>query len=220
MRNKDIDRINEWLDKEFGHDLLRRPHWRIVFTTGQLEKRKGIFADFYGHIFIREYYGVKEQPKYKYHPYWQDRWVLERLCFTPNPELVLDTAGHYEPIYVFYDEKGQYLKPSMRAVQWYMTKLLTRPPWKTRAEKERDLEAMEKHEYDEEVATFYGCLEDRFGGSLASAIHHGDGVVNPGVIFTPDGKEHWFNRGGDNGGNSRKPDAVPVQGQQAGADAG
>jgi hypothetical protein len=214
MRNKDIDRINKWLDETYGHDLLGRPNWRIIFSTGEMEKRKGMFAEFYGHIFVREYYGVKEQPKYLYHPYWREKWILERLDFTPNPELALDVAGHYEPIYVFYDENGNYLKPTMKAVQWYMTKLLMRRPWKTRAEKEREIEEMERGEYDEEVAHFYGCLEERFGGELAAAIRHGEAVVNPGLLYDADGKEHWFNRS-SNGSDNRKPAAVPVQGQQA-----
>ena len=41
MKNKDIDSINKWLDEEFGHDLLGRAHYRIIWSVGELEKRKG-----------------------------------------------------------------------------------------------------------------------------------------------------------------------------------
>lgn len=193
---RDIRRINEWLEDTYGHDLLQRPYYRIEFTTGQLEKRKGTFNDFYGPIFIREYFGVREIPKYLYHPSWRDRWVLEKLEFSPNEEIVLDKAGHYEPLYVFYDEKGEYLRPTLKAIQFFMIKLLLRKPWRTQAEKDREIEEMEKGEHDEEVEHFMGCIDEHLGGDIADAIRSKTGVVNPGVIYEAGGKPRFFNRGG------------------------
>jgi hypothetical protein len=215
---KDIKAINKWLDEEYGHDLLGRPNFRIIWSTGELEKRKGVFQDFYGPIFLREWYGVKEQPKYVYHPYWRDRWVLERLDFTPNPELVSDIAGHYEPIYVFYDEKGEYQRPYMKAIQWFMRRLLLPKVWKTDREKWNELNTAEQKEQDDEAEFFYGCLDEAFGGDLASAIRSREGVVNPGVIYEPGGKPHYFNRGGSSAAsNSSQSASVPSgSGAQAG----
>lgn len=215
---RDIAIINEWLDEVYSHDILRRPYYRVAFTTGQLEKRKGVYQDFYGPIFLREFYGVREQPKYLYHPRWRDRWVLERLDFSHNPELVLENAGHYEPLYVFYDEKGEYLKPTLRAIQFFMTKLLMRKPWKTQAEKDREIEEMDKGAFDAEVEVFMGAIDEYLGGDIASAIRDKSAVVNPGVIFEPDGKPHFFNRGknGNNGDSSKSPAVPSGTGVQAG----
>ena len=181
----------------YSHDLLGRPNYRVVWSVGELEKRKGNFHEFYGPIFLREFYGVKEQPKYLYHPEWRDRWILEKLEFFPNPELVSDIAGHYEPLYAFYDENGGYLKPTLRAIQFFMTKLLLRKPWRTQGEKEKEIEEMDKGEHDEEVEHFMGCIDEYLGGDIASAIRDKSAVVNPGVIYEPDGKPHFFNRGKD-----------------------
>lgn len=207
---KDIKAINTWLEDVYGRDLLGRSYYRIIWSVGEMEKRKGNFCEFYGSIFLREWYGVREQPKYAFHPTWKDKWILERLDYSPNPELALDRAGHYEPLYVFYDENGKYLRPTLRAVQFFMTKLLLRKAWKTDEEKERDMESMEKGEFDQEVEFFYGCLDEALGGDIASAIRSGEGVVNPGVIYKPDGSPHLFNRArGSNESNSGQSATVP-----------
>jgi len=208
MKNRDIDRINKWLRETYGHDLIGRAHYRVIWSIGQLEKRKGTFQEYCGPIFLREYYGVKELPKYLYHPNWRERWILERLDFAPNHELALDQAGHYEPLYVFYDANGGYLRPTLRAIQFFMLHLLERKPWKTDKEKWNDLNEQEKKQYDEEAEFYYGCLDDQFGGDLASAIRSKEGVVNPGVIHLPDGNLHWFDRSSKNASDSRVPTAV------------
>lgn len=215
---RDIKVINRWLYDTYGHDLLSRAHYRVIWSTGELEKRKGNFQEFYGPIFLREYYGVKEMPKYLYHPNWRDKWVLERLDFSPNSELMLDVAGHYEPLYVFYDQNGVYQKPTLKAIQFFMRNLLQRKPWKTDKEKWNDLNEQEKKEYDDEANLFYGCIDDYLGGDIASAIRAREGVVNPGVIYGADGKPHIFNRGGSSEGNSSQSSAVPSgTGVQAGS---
>jgi len=206
---KDIKSINTWLEDVYGHDLLGRSYYRVIWSVGELEKRKGTFCEFFGPIFLREWYGIREQPKYAFHPEWNDKWILEKLDYSHNPELALDVSGHYEPLYVFYDEKGGYLRPTLRAIQFFMTKLLLRKTWKTDAEKERDINDMEKGEFDQEVEFFYGCMDEAFGGEIASAIRSKSGVVNPGVIYKSDGSPHLFNRGKDsNESNSGQSIAV------------
>ncbi|KKN65760.1 hypothetical protein LCGC14_0478050 [marine sediment metagenome] len=217
MKNKEIDNINRWLDEEYGHDLLGRAHYRIIWSVGELEKRKGTFQIFSGPIFLREFYGVQEQPKYRYHPDWRERWILERLDFSPNDELVLNQPGHYEPLYVFYDREGKYQKPFLRAIKYYMY-MLTKPrPKLTDKQWQNRLAEEEKKEFDEETEFFYGCLEDEYGGGIASALHYGEAIVNPGVIFDADEKPHWFDRGKKDASNSSDSDSVPSKGRQAGA---
>ena len=216
MKNKEIDRINVWLDETYGHDLLGRAHYRIIWSVGEVEKRIGNFQIFSGPIFLREFYGVQELPKYKYHPDWRERWILERLDFGHNPELALDVAGHYEPLYVFYDREGKYQKPFLNAIKYYMY-MITRPkPKMTDKMLQNHWDDQEKEEFDEEVEFFYGCLEDEFGGDLATAIHQGEGIVNPGVIFDADEKPHWFDRSKKNASDRRHTDSVPSKGRQAG----
>jgi len=210
MKNKDIDLINAWLLETYGSDLLKRPMWRIVWSVGIMEKRVGEFHDYCGPIFIRAFHGVREMPKYQYHPTWRDRWILEKLMFDlPNPEILVDQAGTYEPIYVFYDRHGNYQKPTRKAVEYFMFMLL-QPKAKV-----WDWEAAGKKEVDDEAEFFYGCMEDRFGGSLADALRNKEAVVNPGVLLLPDGKEHWFNRS-ENAGNSSQPSPVADSGSEAG----
>lgn len=174
MKNKEIDVINEWLDKEYGHDLLLRPNYRIIWSVGILEKRKGTFEEFSGPIFLRSYYGVKEMPKYQYHPTWREKWILEKLTFDlPNPELVLDMAGSYEPIYVWMDDDEKYFKPSLRHVQFYMSKILAPKVFI------EDWDAVERAEIEQEAEKNYGIMEDLWGGPEATAIHQQEGIVVP-----------------------------------------
>ena len=212
MKNKDIEIINKWLDEEYGHDLLGRAHYRIIWSVGEVEKRKGNFQIFSGPIFLREYYGVMELPKYKYHPDWRERWILERLDFAPNPELALNQVGHYEPLYVFYDRNGDYQKPTLKALKYYMY-LLTKPkPKLSDREWQNKWNEKEAEDLAEEKEFFYGCLEDEFGGDLATALHQREAIVVPGVIHKPNGGLHWFDKGKGSKKNesidSRKPSPV------------
>ena len=219
MKNKDINIINDWLDETYGHDLLKRPQYRIIWSVGEVEKRIGTFQIVSGPIFIREYFGVMEIPKYKYHPDWREKWVLERLDYSPNPELALDIAGHYEPLYVFYDREGNYQKPTLKVMKYYMY-MLTKPKPKLNEKQINDrLAETEAAEFKEEEDFFYGCLEDEYGGDLASAIHYGEGIVVPGVIHTPKGP-HWFDKGKKNASNSREHSAIPNPCGKAGASTG
>jgi len=216
MKNKEIDGINKWLDETYGHDLLGRAYYRIIWSVGELEKRKGNFQIFSGPIFIREYYGVQELPKYKYHPDWRERWILERLDYTPNPELALNQPGHYEPLYVFYDREGNYQKPTLKVMKYYMYMLTQPKPKLTDKQWQNRWDEQEKEDLAEETEFFYGCIEDEYGGEIAAALHHGEAIVNPGVIFDAKEKPHWFNRGKKDVSNSSDSDSVPSKGRQTG----
>lgn len=105
-----IDTLNERLADRFGKYLDGRPFYRLVWTTDQVEKRRGTFNEYYGSIYLRtEVNVIKEVPKYYI---GRDRWALEKLMFSiHNPELVEAQNGSYEPIYIFQDKNGNYLHP-------------------------------------------------------------------------------------------------------------
>lgn len=220
MKNRDIDLINQWLLDTYGYDLLHRPYWRIVWSVGITEKRKGEFHDYYGPIFIRKFYGVREQPKYAYHPYWRERWILEKLIFgIPNPELCLDTPGSYEPIHVFYDENGNYIKPTLDAIKYFLF-LLMEPRQKKSAS---DFEDEERKEIKKEEEVFMGIMEDKRGGQIASALRVGEAVINPGFIHLPDGKLHKFDNRKDKEDvsvNSSQPTPIRSEGIKTGTVSG
>ncbi len=183
----EIDIINKWLDRTYGHDLLGRPTWRVVFSSGQTEKRKGEIAEFYGPIFIRSWYGIHEVQKYA-SPDWKDRWILERLTFDiENPELCLDRPGSYEPIWTFRGPSGVYQKPNLKSVK-FLLEMWEKQMVDARHQplNESDWNKMDKKEFQDEVDYFYGALQDTYGDDVASALRYGEAVA-PGVIYKPDG---------------------------------
>lgn len=105
-----IEAINRKLFEQY-RVLDGRPIYRIVWSADELEVRKGLFSEFYGHIFIRSYTAVK--PIKKYWNYEKPRWVFEKLVFIAGnqalkemeTELVECRNGTYEPIYSFIDSK-------------------------------------------------------------------------------------------------------------------
>ncbi len=183
----EIDHLNKWLKETYGHDLLGRPTLRLVLSSTQLEKRKGTIAEFYGPIFIREWYGIHEVPKYS-DPSWRDRWMLERLTFDiPNPELCLDVAGTYEPIWCFRGPNGSYQRPNLKSLRFLLSmweqQMVTAQHTPLRQD---DWNRMEKREFQEEVDYFYGALQDTYGDEVATALHYGEAVA-PGCLYGPDG---------------------------------
>lgn len=115
-----VQDINARLVKVYGRDFAGRPLYHLVFSDTQLEKRAGVFADYYGHIFVREFVGVREVPKYR--SYIQGCWVLEKLIHGNIPELLVNFS--YEPIWVFRDKKGKPVQPHWWAVEMILHQLL------------------------------------------------------------------------------------------------
>jgi hypothetical protein len=101
----DVEILNQYL-KAHGVNDFGQPLYRVVWSDFQLEHRRGVFRDFIGKIFLREFVGVKEVPKYNF---IKERWILERW-FPPSmawhPELPDSSQGNYEPLYVFQDRLG------------------------------------------------------------------------------------------------------------------
>jgi hypothetical protein len=107
------DRINEILKAQYGQELDGTPFFRVVWSTAQVEIRKGNFNDFSTgqekNVFLRNKTETREVKKY---PFNKDRWVLERwfsalLLQGSKEELPFANRGSYEPLFVFEDGDGK-----------------------------------------------------------------------------------------------------------------
>src|SRR5271157_1912208 len=101
--------LNDILKNRYGTNLKGQPLFRIVFSDAQTEKRLGTYNEFYGKIFLRTIYGVREVPKY---PHIKGRYILERWCppeVAYTPEIPETHDGSYEPVYVYQDANGDSL---------------------------------------------------------------------------------------------------------------
>jgi hypothetical protein len=162
--------IKKWLDvQEKVFD--GRSVWRLVWSEGLTEKRKGEFNDFYGEIFIRSYYGIRECRKYNH---IHERFILEK--WGPGKrhediEMEDERAGYYEPFFVFEDGKGEYLKPTLKVVQFIIN--FARQDVKTTdSERKRLVELAE----DAEIKNFMNLIEEHGRTPTESLLHSREGV--------------------------------------------
>ena len=115
-----IDTINNRLKDRMGMFNDGRPKFRLVNANTQTETRFGEWNDFYGHIFLRSWKGVREVPKY---PQFKDKWILEQLVPNPHHD-VYGVLMTYEPFYVFQDKDGNPLAPEWNVIQFILHALL------------------------------------------------------------------------------------------------
>lgn len=151
-RSEDVKTLNKRLAEKYGRHFDDRPKFRIVWSTDQHEIRVGVWEEWYGNIFLREFRGVKDVPKY---PLYPDQFVLEKLTFGFNPELPAMAAGSYEPLWFFRDTKDAPYYPFWQAVEFVMTSHLN-PAKVTKS----DYLEMVKKEEEEEEAIFRAMLDD------------------------------------------------------------
>jgi hypothetical protein len=107
LDDKEIDRLNNYLARDYGYFNGELPNWRIVWSDDQVEKRLSKFTDF-GVELVDPV--VMEKPKYR--QYIHQKYILERLIPIP-PRLDNDLVGKfsYEPIFVFADKDDNFLPP-------------------------------------------------------------------------------------------------------------
>lgn len=104
--------INQWLKQDYGTSIEGHVRFRVIWTTGLTEKRKGIFNEHTeGGIFLRTLTGVQTVLKYPYH---QDRWVLEEIYYlnakdNEVADQLVENRWGYEGIYYFQDKDCNYL---------------------------------------------------------------------------------------------------------------
>lgn len=121
--NSDVDLINKQL-KSYGVNIYNDPFFRVVFSDDQVEKRKGVYRDFSGEIFIREVEEIREVRKY---PWIKGKWILERWAhgsLARHPDLVTFKDGVYICVYTFQDINFNYLPPLWKVCEIIVNHLL------------------------------------------------------------------------------------------------
>lgn len=166
------DEINIKLIDTYGLDISGQPRYRVVWSNDETEVRVGTFNEFYGDIFVRTTSGAKQVPKYNY---LDNRWILEVLIPTNNPELL--TKMSYEPLYVFENRKREYLPLNWDAITAVINTIQNR---------ERKPAKTEKQEWDDETADFerekkrnLDYLNAIGRTNLQQKFQDGTAVVNP-----------------------------------------
>jgi hypothetical protein len=152
----DVDVINQRLEDYYGREIDGRAHYRVVWSTSQIETRIGEFNEFYGSIYLRTFKGVKQLPKY---PFDKDRWVVEKLMYIRNDEILADKPGSYEPFYVCKGPDGEFLPLNWKVVDFVVSYAEAKPVGIKLTDK--DTKAEEEKELLAEAAYFEEELHDR-----------------------------------------------------------
>jgi len=167
-----INNINDRLRSIYGDNPFKQPCFRLVFSDNTLEKRLGTFVDWYGKLFIREYRGVREVPKYNY---LKGKWVLEKW-FPPMSVPEIDTSqGVYEPVYVFQDAEGKPLPVIEDFVHKIIEKLFN--PFLPGHRKEL-LKTAEEEAYRKEIEHSLIVMEDA-NPYYCGKLHGGEAIIRP-----------------------------------------
>jgi hypothetical protein len=176
---ENIKAINKRLIEEYGTGIHisktgetipdSRPKFRVVWADEQFEMRRGVFSVYSGPIFLREEIGIRKVRKYSY---ISERWILEKLVFSPSQELPESEKGHYEIVWNFETKDGKYLKPIWIAVNLLVQTLLGRSKWH-RGQKE--LDGQESESMKKEIAEFEEQLD--ISTPLQTQFRHGEAVI-------------------------------------------
>lgn len=157
----DAELINDKLELYYGRELDGRPRYRVVWSTTQIERRCGEFNEFYGEIFLRKTIGIKDVPKYPYDP---DRWVVEKLFYINNPEIISEKAGSYEPVYILKGPVGEFLPLSWKAIDLVVSYAEGKPTGITLTDK--DWTEQEQAEIAQETEYFEDLLAEQGRSNL------------------------------------------------------
>lgn len=121
-----MQEVNGWLKTTYGCNDAGNQLYRVVFSDSQTEKRFGVFQEHVGKLFLREYRGLKEVPKY---PWIKHRWVFERWmppALVYDPEIPGTADGSYEPMQIFEHTDGHEVPVTREicaAIIWNLTHL-------------------------------------------------------------------------------------------------
>lgn len=166
----EVQIINKTLAQTYGKYIDGRPKWRVIWSDDEIEKRLVEKETFSGTIYIGMAAEMEVTKKYSY---IRERWILEKLIFSPIPQIVDSERGHYEPYWVFQDKHGNYLKPLWRIVEILVNFAITK-----KVERKNVVISMndEKREQDLEIRKFMDELKDEappFDGRLSPQAHEG-----------------------------------------------
>lgn len=115
---QDVHQMNLVLEHLGGKFVDGRPFWRIVWADNQFEFRQGVF-DTYGENDIwleRKYHAALRVPKYQ-HVEMRGKWILEKLHFDNNPEVVNEGDYRYNCLLIFQDANKEYIRPRVDICQ-------------------------------------------------------------------------------------------------------
>ena len=158
-KNAIVDDINKQLKDNYGLNNKGNANFRVVFSDDQRESRRGIYQEYAGKIFLREFIGVKEVPKYS----WiKGKWILERWAgpeLTYHEDIVSALDGDYVCIYIFQDIKFNYLPPLWKVAQIVVKASLN--PRRNAGALEEDLKVEQKKE-ESEVDKIFNEIKNNY----------------------------------------------------------
>jgi|SRR5215471_6369923 len=156
-------------------DLSNRQLYKLVWSDDQYEWRTGVFNDYYGSVFLREYSGTRLVPKY---PYLAHRWILEKY-FPPeialDPALPLSHEGCYEPLFVFQDKEQEPLPVVLKVVEMIVKFDLNQSRKSNSLRASEDRAAFELTETQE----FERILDSIDSTAISSLLHTKEAIVKP-----------------------------------------
>lgn len=166
--------INRRLKQKYGLSPTDEPNYRVVFSDNEFEMRKGDFDIYHRDIFLRTEHTTRKVKKYSYikSKFLIEKWVPAML--NPNTEEIKD-YNNYEPMYVFEDKDGNYLRPIWRVADTVC--FCNQNPvgyWERKLQYEKEQEKQEQADYNA-VATEH----DRT--SIGLALATGEGITVPDV---------------------------------------
>jgi hypothetical protein len=181
----ELQLLNEKLLAQYGSTLNGNQRFRMVFSDGETEKRKGNF-DIYsetGQWLRREYDVVRIVLKY---PTNRERFILERYTLepfgkwvaNPPPREVFDYNG-YEPFYVFEWVEARPVPP-WAALQFIIQANMS--------ERTAALERLEELHRKQDASSFQQSMDilDEMSPYLPGLLHDGEAVVVPDMKETKD----------------------------------
>jgi hypothetical protein len=166
-----VEQINAKLLLYYGKNVnCDKPNYRVVWSTGLTERRRGEFIvhDAHGNRRGSEV-GVREVLKY---PLYQDRWVFERLFPNPNQDEVVGDYT-YEPVWVFEDEQGNAQPLWVEAVM-FVARQAAMPEIQRRTQAEVDRIEAERMEKEQQNTKDF--IDNEYPDTI-DRIHDGEGVV-------------------------------------------
>lgn len=167
--------MNERLEAHYGRDIDSHPRFRLIFSDDLTEKRT---------VNGR----VEECRKYNY---IDGRWMLEVHYHMPDVTITpgeITVRDHYEPLWLWTQNKGYYYKPSFEDCQLIIYHFIEQvvKPIKANAKTVEDAEEADKQK---EIDAIFDRLQQE-NSYLSQQLKFGEAISFAGI----DGK-------GEKGGN-------------------
>lgn len=173
MDETKLKSFNNRLRDLYGLYYDGKPLYRLVWSDSQIEKRFGTWEIWSGQIFIREFTGVHEAPKY---PWIKNRWILERReGHIPNPELAEQIE--YEPKWVFQNET-EAVEPEWWAIE-QIIHAIQNPRGPRDINNEKSLIGSPAN-VDKQKERMKDFLDDQMS-DVQTALQYGEGIVVPEI---------------------------------------